>query len=59
MYEELIVILNEDIARSQERCEEARSEGRLEDAALYAGKEFEARRIICLIMSGRIGGHAA
>ena len=55
MYKELIDILNKDIARNQERYNEAVREGRGEDAALYAGKEAEARRIICLIMAGRVG----
>ena len=53
-YRDLIAILNADIARNQERFEEARNEGRSEDAALHAGKESEARRIICLIETGKV-----
>ena len=55
----LIDILEADIARNQERYEEARRDDRSEDAALYAGKELEAHRIIFLIMAGRVGHHAA
>lgn len=54
----LIDILNADIARNQERYNEAKHKGRDEDAAVYAGKELEARRIICLIMAGKAGSHA-
>ena len=55
MYQDLVGILESDIARNRERYAEAAAEGRPEDTALYTGKEAEARRIMALMAAGRIG----
>ena len=55
MYQDLVGILESDIVRNRERYAEAAAEGRPEDAALYAGKEAEARRIMALMAAGRMG----
>ena len=54
MKERLIKVLKEDIERNADRYAEAAAENRFDDAAVYAGKELEARRILTLIEAGRI-----
>lgn len=54
MKERLIKVLEEDIKRNATSYAEAVTEHRLDDAAVYAGKELEARRILTMIRAGWI-----
>ena len=53
-YKTLIEMLEADITRNRERFKECSRDGRMEDAAIYAGKEMEARRVLMMIETGRI-----
>lgn len=48
----LVETLRGDIERNRERYEERTRAGDHENAAIYAGKEMEARRVLMLIEGG-------